>query len=277
MYPQDEGGLCPKPQLFVHHHKEETYEVTAALNMGPCVCEDPPLFITRHPWPVPTPDRCPSLDTPLKLQIRVSGQRGGLGISIAGGKGSLPYKQQDEGIFISRVTRGGPSEKAGVHVGDRLLEVNGLSMHGATHQLAVSSLRNAGSSIRIKVLRDPLPTGEEALDLTNNTAKSLICQEDLTIRNCLSRRIEAVVCNGNGMIELRKDASCPEIKKEPSSNAHSHLREKHTMQIPRIILTHPSTSDEDVELLTRSPSREKPFAFDRQHIPDCFDSAFYLP
>lgn len=28
-----------------------------------------------------------------------------------------------QGIFISRVTEGGPSEKAGIHVGDRLLEV----------------------------------------------------------------------------------------------------------------------------------------------------------
>lgn len=48
-------------------------------------------------------------------------------------------------------------------------------------------------------------------------------------------------------------------------------------QIPRIILTHPSTSDEDVELLTHSPGTEPPNAFD---IPDrcvCFDSAFYAP
>lgn len=57
-----------------------------------------------------------------QLQIKVNGQRGGLGICIAGGKGSLPYKENDEGIFISRVSRGGPAEKAGVHIGDRVLE-----------------------------------------------------------------------------------------------------------------------------------------------------------
>lgn len=28
-----------------------------------------------------------------------------------------------QGIFISRVSKGGPSEKAGVHIGDRVLEV----------------------------------------------------------------------------------------------------------------------------------------------------------
>lgn len=102
----------------------------------------------------------------------MSGQRGSLGLSIAGGKGSLPYKNHDEvstgrpvgwpqelvhylsvqphrdeeplrplaihltqnshfpnvfmsvqGIFFSRVVQGGASEKAGIHVGDRLLEV----------------------------------------------------------------------------------------------------------------------------------------------------------
>lgn len=31
-----------------------------------------------------------------QLQIKVSGQRGSLGLSIAGGKGSLPYKNHDE-------------------------------------------------------------------------------------------------------------------------------------------------------------------------------------
>lgn len=41
-------------------------------------------------------------------------------------------------------------------------------------------------------------------------------------------------------------------------------------QIPRIILTHPSTSDEDVELLTQSPCRELLRDF------EC-DSAFCLP
>ncbi|KAI7789795.1 putative protein scribble-like protein, partial [Triplophysa rosa] len=64
-----------------------------------------------------------SLTSLVPLRIKVNGQRGGLGICIAGGKGSLPYKENDEGIFISRVSKEGPAEKAGVHVGDRVLEV----------------------------------------------------------------------------------------------------------------------------------------------------------
>ena len=47
----------------------------------------------------------------------------GLGISIAGGKGSTPYKRNDDGVFISRVTEGGPSAKAGLLVADKLIAV----------------------------------------------------------------------------------------------------------------------------------------------------------
>ncbi len=41
-------------------------------------------------------------------------------------------------------------------------------------------------------------------------------------------------------------------------------------QIPRIILTHPSTSDEDEELLTQSLSRELPHDFDVADRHVCF-------
>ena len=53
----------------------------------------------------------------------VRGPGMGLGISIAGGKGSTPYKGDDEGIFISRVTAEGPSGKAGLAVGDKVISV----------------------------------------------------------------------------------------------------------------------------------------------------------
>jgi S1-C subfamily serine protease len=49
----------------------------------------------------------------------------GLGLSIAGGIGSTPYKDTDEGIFISKVTAGGPAEVAGLRKDDKVLHVNG--------------------------------------------------------------------------------------------------------------------------------------------------------
>lgn len=44
----------------------------------------------------------------------------GLGLSIAGGLGSTPYKDNDEGIFISRVTDGGPAYVAGLRKDDKV-------------------------------------------------------------------------------------------------------------------------------------------------------------
>ena len=51
-----------------------------------------------------------------KMEVNVERTSGGLGLSIAGGRGSTPYKGDDEGIFISRVTDGGPAYAAGLRV-----------------------------------------------------------------------------------------------------------------------------------------------------------------
>ncbi|XP_025089004.1 protein scribble homolog isoform X6 [Pomacea canaliculata] len=84
--------------------------------------------------------------------LREPGQ--GLGISIAGGKGSTPYKGEDESIFISRVTEEGPAGKAGIRVGDKLLKVNSSSLVGADHYFAVDVLKNSGNDITMVVGRE---------------------------------------------------------------------------------------------------------------------------
>ncbi|CAJ1067514.1 leucine-rich repeat-containing protein 1 isoform X1 [Xyrichtys novacula] len=238
------------------------------------------------------------IEQPKELQIKVSGQRGSLGFSIAGGRGSLPYKDNDEGIFISRVIKGGASEKAGVHVGDRLTEVNGLDMQGATHHQAVGALRNAGSCIKMKVLRErllprelyspdqppppPPSSSSPPLDPRDVTGRQLQGraggggkskqQREESREDSLSRKMETVVCNGNGISDLERDLkrTLSELEAVTTQKRESLQGGKQTMQIPRIILTHPSTSDEDVEFLTQSPGRELP---DRR----CFDSAFHPP
>ncbi|XP_047205325.1 protein scribble homolog isoform X17 [Girardinichthys multiradiatus] len=93
-------------------------------------------------------------------------QSGGLGISIAGGKGSTPYKGDDEGIFISRVSEEGPAAKAGVKVGDKLLEVNGVDLHEAEHHTAVEALRSSGATVSMTVLRERMVEPENAITTT---------------------------------------------------------------------------------------------------------------
>ncbi|XP_062297841.1 protein scribble homolog isoform X1 [Scomber scombrus] len=102
----------------------------------------------------------------VKHTLNIMRQTGGLGISIAGGKGSTPYKGDDEGIFISRVSEEGPAARAGVKVGDKLLEVNGVDLHEAEHHTAVEALRSSGATVSMTVLREHMVEPENAITTT---------------------------------------------------------------------------------------------------------------
>lgn len=52
----------------------------------------------------------------IEYEIKIARAAGGLGLSIAGGRGSTPYRGDDDGIFISRVTSAGPAHNAGLRV-----------------------------------------------------------------------------------------------------------------------------------------------------------------
>ncbi|KAM9616249.1 muscular LMNA-interacting protein isoform 8-T8 [Morphnus guianensis] len=67
------------------------------------------------------------LQPPLKITITVCSQMGSLGISIAGGKGSSPCKDNDEGIVTARLPKDGPADLAGVQAGDRVAEASLVS------------------------------------------------------------------------------------------------------------------------------------------------------
>lgn len=77
-----------------------------------------------------------------------------MGLSIAGGKGSTPFKGDDEGIFISRVTEGGPADLAGLKVGDKVVRVNGVSVIDADHYHAVEVLKACGAVLVLHISRE---------------------------------------------------------------------------------------------------------------------------
>lgn len=101
-------------------------------------------------------DKCQLLDILIR---RLPHHKPGLGLSIAGGKDTPPYKGNDEGIFVSRVTRGGPAEAAGVRDGDKILAVNNIIFYkGITHPKAVDIFKRVKpdcAEFTMRVLRDP--------------------------------------------------------------------------------------------------------------------------
>lgn len=87
-------------------------------------------------------------------EIHIERTSAGLGLSIAGGKGSTPFRGDDEGIFISRVTEGGPADLAGLKVGDKVLKVNGVSVIEVDHYHAVEVLKACGAVLILLIQRE---------------------------------------------------------------------------------------------------------------------------
>ena len=113
----------------------------------------------------------------LTLIIRRSTNTG-LGISIAGGIGSTPYKDNDyvsqriwrrinddfysflQGIFLTKINEEGPAAQAGLLVGDKLISVNGTSLIDCEHSDAVAALKKAGDQIEMIVMREILSSND---------------------------------------------------------------------------------------------------------------------
>jgi len=77
-------------------------------------------------------------------------------LSIAGGRGSTPFKGDDEGIFISRITEGGPADLAGLKVADKVLKVNGVDVEDVSHYEAVEVLKACGQTLVLEVCFTPV-------------------------------------------------------------------------------------------------------------------------
>lgn len=92
-----------------------------------------------------------------EYNIQLSRKSGnGLGFSIAGGRESIPFKDDDDGIFISRIVSNGIADTAGLQVGDKVLSINGVPCLNISHFKAANLLRNTGKNIYLRIARQVL-------------------------------------------------------------------------------------------------------------------------
>uniref|UniRef100_H2ZX49 PATJ crumbs cell polarity complex component n=1 Tax=Latimeria chalumnae TaxID=7897 RepID=H2ZX49_LATCH len=94
--------------------------------------------------------------------IEISKGRSGLGLSIVGGKDTQLYA-----IVIHEVYGEGAAARDGrLWAGDQILEVNGLDLRNATHEDAITALRQTPQKVQLTVFRDEAQyKDEENLDI----------------------------------------------------------------------------------------------------------------
>ncbi|KAF1385733.1 hypothetical protein PFLUV_G00110860 [Perca fluviatilis] len=103
----------------------------------------------------------------IQIQKLRQGENLILGFSIGGGidqdPGQNPFSDDktDKGIYVTRITPGGPANAAGLRMGDKLMQVNGWDMTMVTHDQARKRLTKKNEDVvRLLVTRKSL---EEAV------------------------------------------------------------------------------------------------------------------
>ncbi|KFW03361.1 InaD-like [Eurypyga helias] len=102
------------------------------------------------PPPLPVdPATCPIVPGQ-EMTIEISKGRSGLGLSIVGGK-DTPL----EAIVIHEVYEEGAAARDGrLWAGDQILEVNGIDLRNASHEEAITALRQTPQKVQLVVYRD---------------------------------------------------------------------------------------------------------------------------
>ena len=89
----------------------------------------------------------------LRLQRRKWNPEQGLGLTVAGGGGSFPYRGTDEGMFVAKIIPGGVADLAGLKLDDEILSINGIYCYDLEHAQAVNLLRNTRGDLIVRVRR----------------------------------------------------------------------------------------------------------------------------
>ncbi|XP_051867604.1 inaD-like protein isoform X2 [Pristis pectinata] len=113
------------------------------------------------PAVVPDPATCPIVPGQETI-LEISKGRSGLGLSIVGGRDTLL-----DAIVIHEVYEEGAAAKDNrLWAGDQVLEVNGIDLRNATHEEAITALRQTPQKVRLTVFRDEAQyKDEENLDI----------------------------------------------------------------------------------------------------------------
>ncbi|XP_078525731.1 inaD-like protein isoform X2 [Lissotriton helveticus] len=110
---------------------------------------DPDFSSSNFSMPIMDPATCPIVPGQ-EMTIEISKGRSGLGLSIVGGK-DTPL----DAIVIHEVYEEGAAARDGrLWAGDQILEVNGVDLRSASHEDAITALRQTPQKVQLVVYRD---------------------------------------------------------------------------------------------------------------------------
>ncbi|XP_039623169.1 inaD-like protein isoform X3 [Polypterus senegalus] len=161
-------GTATKTSVFSHSSTtpnkltlgdQEKAAAPTSLPLTACAAPDLDEFSrsnTPSPFVPMDPTSCPVIPGQ-ETVIEISKGRSGLGLSIVGGRDT-----QLNAIVIHEVYEEGAAARDGrLWAGDQILEVNGSSLRSATHEEAISALRQTPQKVQLTVFRDEARFKEE--------------------------------------------------------------------------------------------------------------------
>ena len=81
-----------------------------------------------------------------------SGEFSGIGIII------ISKNPEDDTLAVIDVVQDGPSQKAGIKPGDKIIEVNGLKLRGLSSEEVINKIKGKkGTSVNVKIIRNKKP------------------------------------------------------------------------------------------------------------------------
>uniref|UniRef100_A0A915E269 PDZ domain-containing protein n=1 Tax=Ditylenchus dipsaci TaxID=166011 RepID=A0A915E269_9BILA len=209
---EDNGFECRLKRIKHSHMAKDTNSTSTTIGTSPSsssqtskstcfseVClissQQPPLNLTSLLPPASSIHFHPHL---LRLQLHnrhqtSSGQtraQSWFGLSIAGGVESTPYKDGDSGLFISKLIANAPAERAGLRVGDKVLEINGKSMTNQSMMRLYSVSRKSLTS-QAAVSSSPLIQQQNPSTSTSTNAlnEPIHCSSSNSLKNVISTSV----------------------------------------------------------------------------------------
>ncbi|XP_053841030.1 inaD-like protein isoform X2 [Vidua macroura] len=172
------------PENVLHQIKQPKSSTKAPVSSQEAPLEPAPPYLSPEaevtsrgvfPPPLPVdPATCPIVPGQ-EMTIEISKGRSGLGLSIVGGK-DTPL----DAIVIHEVYEEGAAARDGrLWAGDQILEVNGIDLRSASHEEAITALRQTPQKVQLVVYRNEAHYKDEenleifSVDIQKKTGRGL--------------------------------------------------------------------------------------------------------